>query len=93
MNARRAARQALRVHNERVRVYQSMAPLALKGGDTVFADFVTESILREHHSAVLLERRLRRKPFRIKWLNLITVLGASALFVWVLLILMEGKFG
>lgn len=34
-----------------------------------------------------------RKRFRIKWANLITMLGASALFVWVLLILMEGKFG
>lgn len=36
---------------------------------------------------------MTKTRLRIKWANLITMLGASALFVWVLLIFMEGKFG
>jgi len=33
------------------------------------------------------------KKFRIRWASLITMLGASALFAWIILILLEGKFG
>lgn len=36
---------------------------------------------------------MTRTRFRIKWANLLVVLGASALFVWFLLTVMEAWVG
>jgi hypothetical protein len=68
-----------------------MAPAAFVAGDVKIMSYVADRYARHAHSIGLLRRRLHRtKRFRILWWNVFAVLGASALFVWFLITILEG---
>lgn len=81
--SKRVIRRALQRCGEKRGHWERMALPAIISGDKNVMDFVIKRLAIEDRSIRLLNRRLHRMPrFRIRWANLLAVLGASALFVW-----------
>ena len=90
--ARRATRAAIEsIDKKEMEMLTALSIPSAHGG----VHYVTE---REKHDRELLAARLLaahldRPRFRIRWADVLAMLGASALFVWFLLIVMEAWAG